>query len=565
MSEPQAKPAAPSTDPTDARPGFAQRTAPIGRIVSVSGSEAIVSLQTGNPGAEEEMRADMGALLRIKTPSGIVIGMVSGLSVPIPEKDPDVTEIRIAEVELIGEFQRNPDGTLKDFRRGVATFPALGDAVFPITQADLKAVYSAGKTSSIRLGTIHQDRSLPAHVMTDQLLGKHFAVLGTTGSGKSCSVALILRSILEKHPNAHMLLLDPHSEYYRTFEDIAEIITPDSLQLPYWLLTFEELSEILTAPNGTRDQEGEILNELIPLAKKRYATQIAANAGDEAQKARKLKSFGQITVDTPVPYRMSDILLMIDDMMGRLNKPQNLTPYRRLKNRIEMITSDARYQFMFGSLTVRDNMKEILARIFRIPVNKRPITIMDLSGIPSEILNVVVSVLSRMTFDLALWSGRSIPIHLVCEEAHRYVPQDPDLGFEPTKQAISRIAKEGRKYGVSLGVISQRPSELDPTILSQCNTIFALRMTNSKDQDFVNSAVTDSARGLLSFLPSLADAEAIAVGEGVSLPMRIRFDRLPADRVPRSMSTRFSEQWNTDVRSDTFLENVVERWRAQRR
>ncbi|MEM9123017.1 MAG: DUF87 domain-containing protein [Pseudomonadota bacterium] len=545
-------------------PSFGTVTAPIGRVVSVSGSEAIVMLEpTATDGVSEgSIRADMGALLRVKTPSTIVIGMVSGLSVPIPEKDPKAVEIKVAELELLGEFQRNPDGTLGEFRRGVSTFPALGDAVFPITTDDLRRVYTSQRGSSIRLGSIHQDRNIPAHVVTDQLLGKHFAVLGTTGSGKSCSVALILRSILEKHPNAHMLLLDPHNEYYRTFEDIAEIINPDNLQLPYWLLTFEEISEILTAPNGTRDQEAEILHELVPLAKRRYATHVL-NAEDG--RLRKPKSVGHITVDTPVPYRMSDIVTMIDDVMGRLSKPQNLTPYRRLKNRIETISTDARYGFMFGGLTVRDNMKEILARIFRIPVNKKPITIMDLSGIPSEILNVVVSVLSRMTFDLALWSGRSVPIHLICEEAHRYVPQDAGLGFEPTKHSISRIAKEGRKYGVSLGIVSQRPAELDPTILSQCNTIFALRMTNSKDQEFVNAAVTDSARGLLSFLPSLADAEAIAVGEGVSLPMRIKFDRLPNDRVPRSMSTRFSEQWNTDVRSDTFLENVVERWRAQRR
>jgi DNA helicase HerA-like ATPase len=210
-------------------------------------------------------------------------------------------------------------------------------------------------------------------------------------------------------------------------------------------------------------------------------------------------------------------------------------------------------------------MSEVLSRLFRIPVEGRPITIVDLSGVPSEILNVVVSVLSRMMFDFAVWSDRALPMLLVCEEAHRYVPQDTTLGFEPTKKSLSRIAKEGRKYGVSLCVVSQRPSELATGILSQCNTIFALRMSNQKDQEFVRSALSESAMGLMEFLPSLRNAEAIAVGEGVSVPVRIRFNELPEDRRPLSGTAQFSTAWQNDDEDQSFIDTVVERWRRQRR
>ncbi|MDH3912280.1 MAG: ATP-binding protein, partial [Rhodospirillales bacterium] len=165
----------------------------------------------------------------------------------------------------------------------------------------------------------------------------------------------------------------------------------------------------------------------------------------------------------------------------------------------------------------------------------------------------------------ALWSERAVPIMLVCEEAHRYAPQDPRLGFEPTKKALSRVAKEGRKYGVSLCMVSQRPSELAAGILSQCNTIFALRMSNQKDQDYVRGALSESAAGLLDFLPSLRNAEAIAMGEGVSIPVRFCFDDLPETRRPLSGTAPFSAAWQTDREGDGLLEQVVHRWRYQRR
>jgi uncharacterized protein len=176
---------------------------------------------------------------------------------------------------------------------------------------------------------------------------------------------------------------------------------------------------------------------------------------------------------------------------------------------------------------------------------------------------VVVSVLARLAFDFGVWSAGRVPITFVCEEAHRYVPFDNSLGFEPTKRAISRIAKEGRKYGVSLCIVSQRPAELDPTILSQCSTIFSMRLTNERDQEILRAGISDAAASLLEFMPTMGTGDAITFGEGVALPTRIKFDMLPAHALPKSNTASFTRNWSRDMPDDNFLHEVVNRWRQQ--
>ncbi len=536
--------------------------APIGRIVSVSGAQAVVALDDGGSQFRKDDGPSMGSLLKIPARDNAVLGIVSGVTIPVPAQRADEPELKILEIELVGELTKPEDGSDPAFCRGVSAFPSLGQNVFAATSHDLEMVFRADSSSLVRIGTVHQDPTIPANIITDDLLAKHFAVVGTTGTGKSCSVSLILRGILKDHPGAHIVVLDPHSEYAPAFGDAAEVITPSSLQLPYWLLNFDELVEVLLGSDRDRRVEVEILRELIPLAKQNYKM---GNSERGAIMRKVGEASNPLTVDTPIPYRLSDVLQMLDQMMGKLDKPENLTPYKRLKARIEALTLDARYAFMFGGLTVRDVMRDVIGRFFRVPVNGKPVTVMDLSGVPAEILNVVVSVVCRLAFDFALWTERSVPITIVCEEAHRYVPRDPALGFEPTKRAISRIAKEGRKYGVSLCVVTQRPSELAPTILSQASTIFALRLTNQNDQEIVRAAISDAAVSLLDFLPSLGNGEAIVIGEGVPLPMRVKFDRLPEGTAPRSSGAAFSEEWRHEPTDPDFLDQVIERWRTQRR
>jgi len=540
-------------------------TRQMGRILSVTGSQAIVLLDPhdASKSSQKNSSPELGTLLAIRAGGSIVFGMISALSVPVPSHDKSADEMHIVELELLGELSLDEHGEPLTFRRGVSVYPCLGNRVRIASREELKHVYSISATNSaVRIGSLQQDSAIPTMVAVDELLGKHFAILGTTGTGKSCVVALILRAILKENPQAHMVLLDPHNEYSSCFGNMAEVITPNDLNLPFWLMTFEETMEVLIGIQSNRDQDANVLAELIPLAKSYYAAKNTPSTSGRSRLQRRSTDTGIFTVDTPVPYRISDLMILLQEKMGGLDQRATLAPYKRLKTRLEAITQDPRYSFMFGNLTVHDDMASVLCRLFRIPVNGKPITIIELTGFPSEITNVVVSVLCRMTFDFGLWSEGYVPITLICEEAHRYVPEDTELGFEPTKRAISRIAKEGRKYGVSLGIISQRPSELDATILSQCNTVFAMRMTNEKDQEIVKAAISDAATSLLEFIPSMRDREAIAFGEGLALPGRIHFDSLPEHALPKRVTASFSDQWTREITNTEFIDSVVARWRA---
>jgi len=532
----------------------------LGRIVSVTGANAILMLDSPAHGGSAATRnqPEMGTLLAIDTPSSVVLAIVSALSVPVPVTRDDEDEIWIAEISLVGELSQCAAGTLR-FNRGVTTYPTLGDRVRVAASSELKTAFCGFDAESVRVGTLRQEKSIPAVIRIDDLLSKHFAILGTTGTGKSCGTALILRAILTRHPAAHIVLLDPHNEYARAFREWAEVISPRNLQFPYWLLNFEEIVEVLIG-DRSRKAEAEILHELIPIAKARYGS----GRHDAANRhlRRPANDPGRYTVDSPVPYRISDLIGLIDERMGRLENKRDLAPYRQLRTRIQNISSDPSYAFMFGALTVHDSMIQVLSRIFRVPVQGRPITIFELTGLPTEVVNVVVSVVCRMTFDFALWSEGQIPVMLVCEEAHRYIPAKTDYGFEPCKRAIARIAKEGRKYGASLCIVTQRPAEIDPTILSQCNTVFALRMSNERDQNIVKAAISDSASGLLGFLAALGQREAIAFGDGVPLPVRICFDELPPDCLPRSTAARFTQYWQQAYGDEELLGQIVERWRS---
>jgi DNA helicase HerA-like ATPase len=526
----------------------------IGRVICVSGSQIITMLNDDLRTRDSELNSSVqkGRLVKMHTADTSVYGVINGLSVPVPSQDAAESEVRIIELELLGEIESGAVNGKAGFQRGVSVFPALGDKVYSTTQEDLEQVYTRLDPSAVRIGTIHQDKTLPASIVPNDLLGKHFAVLGTTGSGKSCAVTLILHAIIERHANAHVVLLDIHNEYATAFGEKAEILDPNSLELPYWLLNFDEIEEIVLGRDTggeAREAASNILRDMIVAAKKRYKS-----GGNESM---------AISPDTPVPYSISELTQLIDESAGKLDKAEKAAPYRKLKSRIQALRDDSRFGFIFGGIAVRDNMAKILSRIFRVPVDGKPITIFDLSSVPSEILNVVVSVVGRLTFDFALWSDRAVPILLVCEEAHRYAPQNASAGFEPTKRALAKIAKEGRKYGVSLCVVSQRPSELATDVLSQCNTIFALRMGNQKDRDFVRSVMSDAALSLLDFLPSLRNGEAIAVGEGITVPVRLSFDKLPADKLPRSGTAAFSTAWQEEIESVDFVAAVVERWRRQ--
>lgn len=531
----------------------------LGHIVSVTGPRAVALLSQSVHLTErsERQRVQIGAFVKIRTPRCSVLGLVTGMSTPLPMMmEQEDRGVELVELNLVGEIAPKEPGQPAVFRRGVANPPSIGDPLVTTDREDLTGVFSPPALTTVKVGSLYQDSTVDARLLVDELLSKHFAITGSTGSGKSCALTCILRRILEEHRHAHVVVLDMHNEYKTAFGDSVEAINLGNFSLPFWLLNFQELCAALTTSDQHRDAETEILSEGVVFARRRYT-----EVGGRTALLRRPSEITGMTVETPTPFRLSDVIAHIDEQLGKLERVQLTLPYRRLKSRIEMMIADQRYSFMFGSLTVQDTMSETLGRLFRVPGEGRPISVLDLSVVPVEILDVVVSVISRLAFDVGVWSKGRVPILLVCEEAHRYVPCTENAQFAPTRQALGRIAKEGRKYGISLALVTQRPSELDPTILSQCSTTIALRLSNERDQQVMRASSHEGIVDLMEFLPMLGDREAIILGQGVSMPMRILFDDLNRDTIPRNLNASFSRSWKSPGMDRHELEAIVSRWR----
>ncbi len=540
----------------------------IGRVVEVSGSKVMGALE----GTVEDLYrtyksrrytvGQVGSIVKIEAGDKLVFGVVTALRMTETLLDGGVTvgvaeaahDAKWLEIELFGEALRTGLGDSDfEFQRGVVAYPLPGQGIFVASVAELARIYHRPNKPSIHVGTLSQASSLPVYLLTDELLGKHFAVLGTTGSGKSCSVTVLLRSILEVAPKAHMILLDPHNEYRRAFADSAKTIDPTTLNLPHWLLNLEESIELFIGrTEHAATSQTNILKDAMLAARRDF--ELSGIAGEK------------VTVDTPVPYKLSKLIENIDASMP--TQPSKQDPYLKIKNKIETLRQDSRFSFLIRpDEAVTDELANIAGQYLRIPVSDKPLSIIDLSGVPSDVVDVVVSVLCRMIFDFAVWSPRpvQVPIVLVCEEAHRYAPRGGDAAFQPTRQALSRIAKEGRKYGVGLGLISQRPSELAESILSQCNTLIALRMSNEQDQNFVQRALPDSVRSLVNVLSTLRTQEALVVGEGSVVPVRLRFSDLAEENQPQSTDVPFTRCWADETTDGEYVKDVVRRWRLQER
>jgi DNA helicase HerA-like ATPase len=557
-----AAPAPAATRPSSiAAPGIAPEAAAapaptIGSVLAVNGAQATVGLMPTRVGTSDDARATVGKFLCIPGSKSLIIGLITDVSVEMPSTARDKGFVATAKLDLMGEIRRDPARGPR-FQRGVASYPAIGDSVTMMSNADLRVIYELAGSGTINIGHLQQDPSVGGFINGNDMVGKHFAVMGTTGVGKSSGVAIILNELQKSRPDLRIFLVDPHNEYGRFFDSSAQVLTPRNLKLPFWLFNFEEIVDVFFHGRPGVEEEVEILSDVIPLAKGMY-TQYRGTTNRLAAKMVDPRNSG-FTVETPVPYRLADLISLIDERMGKLENRSSRMFHHRLLTRIETLRNDPRYAFMFDNANVGgDTMAEVLSQLFRMPANGKPMTIMQLAGFPSEVVDAVMSVLCRMAFDFGLWSEGAIQLLFVCEEAHRYASNDRKIGFGPTRRAISRIAKEGRKYGVFLGLITQRPAELDPNIISQCSTLFTMRLSNDSDQAFVRSAVSDAAASLLTFLPSLATREVFAFGEGVALPTRLTFRELPAHLRPKG--ERIGEAG--DVESPEFITSVIERWRS---
>lgn len=541
----------------------------LGRVVSCDGSRAtIVSAVSGASRLDPDSWT-IGRMISINLGRSRVVGLVYEMRSVAPVWDEAAENPIQIEVELLGEVIENADGSAR-FQSGISNYPPIGTIAHRIRTGDLTMVHDLGSRAGVAIGNLTQNPEIPATVCIEDMLSRHFALLGTTGVGKSSAVALLLRKAVAVRPRLRVLILDPHNEYARAFPDLALTIDGDGLDLPFWMFKLEELSDVVFRGRPPLDEEADILREVVATARSRYRTPSARDrARDLGSTLLKRPLDGSLggdgteapgsTLDAPTPYRMQDAFAIIDELIGLHEIRWPRPALRSLKVRLEALHADPRYRFMFARANMYETMAPILAQVFRIPQHGRPITAFQLGGLPSEVVNAVASVLSRLAFDLALASHGTYEILVLCEEAHRYVPSDPALGFAPTRQAIARIAKEGRKYGAYLGVVTQRPGELDPTILSQCSTVFAMRLANERDQQIIRSAIADASASTINFLSSIGNREAIAFGEGVATTMRMRFAQLQPHELPAMAGSQAAESgW----RGEPGLDEMVRRMRG---
>ena len=520
----------------------------LGVVFGVRGAQARISLPRAEP------PATVGDFLALACGPRRLIGVVTEV-----ESERDVPNRSVARVDVMGEIVPDAQGRER-FRRGVSAYPAIGDEARLMTAQDLRLVYE-GDANAATIGTLHHDESVPARISLTDMLDKHFAVLGSTGVGKSSGVAVILNAVLDKAPNVRVFMLDGHNEFAHCFGARANVVSPRTLKLPFWMFNFEEFVDVVYGGRPAIDEEMEILLEYIPVAKGMYLAQKLVH--NDPYGARKIDPRRSgFTIDTPTPYLLQDLAGLIDERMGKLENRATRMHCHRLLSRLETLQNDPRYGFMFEDANVGgDTMAEILSHLFRLDPQGKPITVMQLAGLPAEVVDAVVCVVARLAFDFGLWSEGRFPLLFVCEEAHRFAPADRTAGFGPTRRALLRIAKEGRKYGVYLGLVTQRPSELDPTVISQCNTLFAMRLSNERDQALLRSAVSDEIANLISFVPSLGMREAVAFGEGLPLPTRLRFTELSQEQLPRSETYRLEDRAMGPA-DRGFVRQVVDRWRG---
>jgi hypothetical protein len=525
----------------------------IGEVLEIAGSgskirmdaKTLAALQS-NSDPSVSMSGQVGSQVKMVVGNNWLVANVRTLK---GEKDGEL----IANVDFLGEGSKDSTGRLSNFRRGVTRYPIPGSEVLAVATDDLRAIFAASGEAHIEVGTVYPTDDIRGALYVDPMLSKHFAILGSTGTGKSTSVALILHRISQLSPEGHIVMIDPHGEYSAAFKGCGEIFNVDNLQLPYWLMNFEEHCEVfLTTQGSERQRDADILAKCLLAAR---------------TKGKDVSQLGKVTVDSPIPYLLTDLNTILVNEMGKLERAGDTLPFQRLKTKLDELRADPRYTFMFSGMLVSDSMGTFLARLFRLPSQGRPISIVDVFGVPSEITSVVVSVLARMVFDYALWSRTEAqrPLLLVCEEAHRYVPKDESSGKQAVRKILERIAKEGRKYGVSLGLITQRPSDLAEGVLSQCGTILSMRLNNDRDQACVRAAMPEGARGFLDAIPALRNRECIVCGEGVAIPIRIRFDELEPEKRPASSDPSFARLWRETGDEAGIINRTIKRWRGHGR
>ncbi|MCX6843744.1 MAG: ATP-binding protein [candidate division WOR-3 bacterium] len=538
----------------------------IGFVVEVNGERALVELHvdTTVPLALDYFPGQPGSHIKIAVRDRSVIGIVSSISMNASHLssaalDPACPTAgrKIADCILIGTMGANGG-----FIRGVAVYPTVGQIVRMVGPDELKSIFSEYNEYGFSFGRPSQAEDQRAFINVDRFFGQHIAVVGTTGCGKSCTVVSILQEAIRKYPDAHIIVLDLHGEYASAFPEKVTLIEADKVELPYWLLSFDEFQDLTIDMN-----EFSAKNQITILRDALVRAREGTVGSDRLRKGER------VTADSPVFFQLEDMLGQIRNWNIQMvpNNDGDMQPgplygeFDRFLLRLDSKVSDPRFRFMFSPSTYTNNDSLVgLLRNFLSIDTGNSMAVVDLSGVPTEAVGVVAAVVSRIVFEFNLWNPERdrFPILLVLEEAHNYVPNRNDYKLQAAKTAIERITKEGRKYGIGTIIVSQRPKELSETVLSQCNSFIAMRLTNPEDQAYVRKLVPDSLSGLMDMLPSLRTGEALILGDCVALPTRVMID-CPNPK-PMSSDVEFAKWWSNGIK-EMDVDRIIRRWRARRK
>jgi len=563
-----------------------------GRVYSIGQMATIIKVHFGKKVLFAYVR-----MLRMRSEIAIEIGQ-NNIS---PSDDS-----RILEADLFGQGAWNSEIELLDFTRGVETYPLPLQAAYLMTNEELEYLYKGAEESFeakqtspiVSIGTyVGGNQKCRANI--NKLFGHHCAVLGSTGSGKSGTVAAIIHSILEHKTNdgkllsPRIIIIDPHGEYAKPFSKRAIIYKAYSeasssesefkeLILPYWLMTGDEFRSLVI---GKTEYEATAQNNIVYEALS-YARMVAADivdsVGDNPDGGMTpVLSTGKAESDRlnfdrdkPIPFKLEEFITHIDKVQGRKSgKKDNIAPSDSTRSRIEdilkklrVLRANPQLNFLMNEYDKETTLKisVIISQFIGTMPKDKDIRVIDISGLPNEVAGLLTAIIARILFQYKLWQNKEErkkdPLLLVCEEAHRYVPNQGEAQYKEAQSAIRRLAKEGRKYGIGLMLVSQRPSDVESTVLSQCNSWIILRLTNSNDQNHVSNFLPDSLSGLTRILPSLTRREAVFVGEAAALPSRIRIRKLEKEQLPDSEDIDFVEGWSNELLSDKDIEKVTNKW-----
>ncbi|WP_319542342.1 ATP-binding protein [uncultured Pseudodesulfovibrio sp.] len=574
----------------------------IGHVDSVSGSTITIQLKEDLPSlvmisGQSYRIGQIGAFVRIPvgyTQLYAICTLVGSAAAPTLDDDSPIPGHRWMRATLFGESM----GEI--FERGVSQFPTIDDEVHLVTPKDVGIIYeSTTEENAITIGNIAASSGILGRLSLTPFVTRHSAILGSTGSGKSNLVAVIFSAISTSFPSSRAIIIDPHGEYASAVGASGKVfkINPERdefpLYIPYWALPFDEFIQIATGGNlGIHETA---IRDIITSMKNEAAQHLGTPPPETT-----------VTADSPIPYSVKQLWFdLVNYERQTFNQnggrdplapeepgnPETLTPNkypaaaaynqapyknptaRNIERQLELLKSrltDSRYGFLFnpGEQLTPDlsgsTEGDLDSTISSWIGHNKPITVFDMSGTPSEILPTIVGTLLRMIYDILFWggetniSGKKQPLLMILEEAHLFLPEGAET---PAQRTVARIAKEGRKYGVGLCVVSQRPSEINSTILSQCGTMISLRLSNSHDRSKVQGAMPDDLGALTNMLPSLKTGEGLVVGESVPIPTRIQFYR--AKNKPVGDDPNVSEAWKGVRPSPEDYTVALNNWRTQ--